>query len=166
MAWEQDVECIVMLAGVVEGGRKKCEQYWPLKTNHKMTLKEFEIEAVKVSIDDPYDTAIRTTQLQVRHIDSDVSRVITHIQYVEWPDHGVPSVHGFTKLLNLYRATLASEKNSSSYQLIHCSAGVGRTGVFVMVNIMLEKVSSCFSLQYIIFLLDLVIVLSNFCDFE
>ena len=145
MIWEQEIETIVMLTGTTEAGRKKCEQYWPLNQGSRMETREFELTTLSVTIDDPYDTAIRVSKVRVVHLDSGKSRDVTHIQYVEWPDHGVPSTHGFTKLLNVYRTTVEKQQDPTAFKLIHCSAGVGRTGVFVMINIMLDKVGGLLS---------------------
>ena len=143
MIWDQGIECVVMLSCVFEGGRKKCEQYWPLDPGRTIQTDDYEITTTKVDVDDPYDETIRTTTINVRRFDAGQARKITHIQYVAWPDHGVPSPHGFKKLLTMYRDVHSKAKDPSAFTLVHCSAGVGRTGVFIMMNVMLEKVRTC-----------------------
>ena len=141
MVWDQGIECVLMLTTLVEGGRKKCEQYWPAEANQTLKTLDFEIRTSTVDVDDPYDEAIRKSVIQLRRLDGNDTRTITHVQYVAWPDHGVPSPQAFKKLLDMYNAIHSKAKDPSVFTLVHCSAGVGRTGVFVMVNIILEKVS-------------------------
>jgi protein tyrosine phosphatase len=141
MIWEQEVEIVLMLTNVVENGRKKCEQYWPASTRKSFTCEDFVITAISVDIDDPYDTSMITTTLQIENLDTKERRIIQHVHYTAWPDHGVPSTNGFAKLIDAYKKLSVRKKDPSTPTLVHCSAGVGRTGVFLMVNVMLNMVS-------------------------
>lgn len=124
MAWEQGSSMVVMLTTQVERGRVKCHQYWPEPTrsssfgNYQITCQSEEGNAAYV---------IRAMILT--DIEKNESRDLTQIQYIAWPDHGVPDDSSdFLDFVSLVR-----EKRSSRDEpvVVHCSAGIGRTGVLI-----------------------------------
>ena len=77
------------------------------------------------------------------------TRTLHHLHFTAWPDHGVPSdATRFLALLTEYDRLKALVSDRASYTAVHCSAGVGRTGVFILVDIMMEKV--CATRRYVL----------------
>uniref|UniRef100_T1JED7 protein-tyrosine-phosphatase n=1 Tax=Strigamia maritima TaxID=126957 RepID=T1JED7_STRMM len=141
MVWEQHSQLIVMLTELHEQGRSKCFPYWP-RDNQKLEFQEFRVSH-KFSTK---STSYTTSLLTLEHLPSKKQRDIWHIQYTDWPDHGCPNdVHGFLNFMeeidSVRRHTCANESTSSTCPLVvHCSAGVGRTGVTILTDLMLNCV--------------------------
>ena len=109
----------------------KCHQYWPSENviiyeNIRVTLQE-ELALA--------DFTIRT--LSVQHEQDKDERIVTQFHYTVWPDHGVPD-HP-TSLLQFVRRVMASSSEKGPV-LVHCSAGVGRTGTFITLFTQLQRI--------------------------
>ncbi|KAL6080354.1 PTN6 phosphatase [Balamuthia mandrillaris] len=138
MLWESNVYVVVMLSRNEEGGKIKCHKYWPSKQNKEglrfgdMTVKI--VNTVKMD----YSFLIRT--LLVQH--GEEQREIYHFHYLDWPDHGVPhSTLQLERIIRLINEKYDSDAFPFSYSsplVIHCSAGIGRTGTFVVVHTILD----------------------------
>ncbi|KAJ3647526.1 hypothetical protein Zmor_019398 [Zophobas morio] len=128
MLWQEKVTCIIMLTELVENGTVKCEQYWP---NLDKKTRYGEILISTVSIKTFADYTIR--ELHVSR--NEESRVVTHLQYTTWPDHGVPLYpQNFTPFVK--RLLAMSQKNGPI--VVHCNAGCGRTGTLILCDIILR----------------------------
>lgn len=133
MIWETNSCVILMLAKEIEDNKLKCERYWPIGKK-PFTAGEFEITE---------ESEEKTNEMIVRHLkltdtQSGKSRDITQYQYMAWPDHGLPeSTTAFLNLQNL--AEKANHTNGPF--LVHCSAGVGRTGTFCCIHSILQKLA-------------------------
>lgn len=127
MCWEQDVNVIVMLTRVTENSRIKCYKYWPAESKSK----RFGLFSVKlVNKDKEHGLCSRLIHL-IKHGETDEEREIAHFQYKDWPDHGLPSSAAtFRHLLHL----VDSCHDRRGPILVHCSAGIGRTGTFCAVH--------------------------------
>ncbi|XP_064621879.1 tyrosine-protein phosphatase non-receptor type 21-like [Lineus longissimus] len=141
MIWEQDIQVIAMLTQLTEMGKEKCYPYWPTTpgSKHKLTFGEFQV-SLKFSND---SLCYVTNGLNLKHKGSGKERMIWHLQYTDWPDHGCPDdVHGFLAFLEEIESVnrhIAIENPASEKKfptLIHCSAGVGRAGVAILVEVM------------------------------
>uniref|UniRef100_A0A3B3Q897 protein-tyrosine-phosphatase n=1 Tax=Paramormyrops kingsleyae TaxID=1676925 RepID=A0A3B3Q897_9TELE len=132
MVWEQQSSIIVMVTRCEEGNRNKCAQYWPSQERDTEIFEEF---IVKINGEDHFpDYIIR--RLCVTNREKSTERDVTHIQFTSWPDHGVP---GEPHLLLKLRRCVNSFKNLFSGPIIvHCSAGVGRTGTYIGIDAMME----------------------------
>ncbi|XP_062419386.1 receptor-type tyrosine-protein phosphatase C isoform X2 [Pungitius pungitius] len=133
MVWEQQSSIIVMVTRCEEGNRVKCAQYWPSPDRETEIFEEF---IVKLNSEDfcP-DYTIRHLSLTNKR-EKNSEREVTHIQFMSWPDHGVP---GEPHLLLKLRRRVNSFKNFFSGPIvIHCSAGVGRTGSYIGIDAMME----------------------------
>eukprot|EP00096_Caligus_rogercresseyi_P004380 TRINITY_DN18610_c0_g1_i1.p1 TRINITY_DN18610_c0_g1~~TRINITY_DN18610_c0_g1_i1.p1 ORF type:complete len:1044 (+),score=421.24 TRINITY_DN18610_c0_g1_i1:203-3334(+) len=137
--WEMihqfNVRLIVMLAD-----SRSVVQYWPSKTGSLLELKDFRI--VKKSSSDSQSYV--TSSLEILHIPSGFKRMLWHSQYTDWSERGIPNdplryVAFLEELEALRTHALASEAPSlkASPVLVHCSAGVGRTGVTILSDILL-----------------------------
>nr|XP_061812392.1 receptor-type tyrosine-protein phosphatase beta-like [Nerophis lumbriciformis] len=135
MAWEQNVHNIVMLTQCVEKGRVKCDRYWPadqdplyygdliVQMTSESALPEWTIREFRIcSEDDP------------RRV-----RLVRHFHFTVWPDHGVPdSTRSLVHFVRTVRDFVARSP-AGGPTVVHCSAGVGRTGTFVALDRLLQQ---------------------------
>ncbi|XP_053928743.1 receptor-type tyrosine-protein phosphatase C isoform X4 [Cuculus canorus] len=133
MIWEQKATIIVMVTRCEEGKRNKCAQYWPAMENGSATYGDI---IVKISGSKTCPDYV----IQKLHItngrERTAGRDVTHIQFTSWPDHGVPEDPHL--LLKLRRRVNALSNFFSGPIVVHCSAGVGRTGTYIGIDAMLE----------------------------
>uniref|UniRef100_A0A674MA36 Receptor-type tyrosine-protein phosphatase kappa n=1 Tax=Takifugu rubripes TaxID=31033 RepID=A0A674MA36_TAKRU len=129
MVWQEQSACIVMVTNLVEVGRVKCFKYWPddaeLYGDFKVTFVEVEPLAEYV---------VRTFTLERRGFNE--VREVKQFHFTGWPDHGVP--YHATGLLSFIRRVKISNPPSAGPIVVHCSAGAGRTGCFIVIDIMLD----------------------------
>ncbi|XP_074101697.1 tyrosine-protein phosphatase non-receptor type 1 isoform X2 [Cotesia typhae] len=141
MVWEQNSKGILMLNKVIEKEQVKCHQYWPLgESNSSMTFPDVNL---KVEFVKRIETSHYTTStLRLTDLDSMKSREILHFHYITWPDFGVPqSPVAFLRFLVDVRKSGALDSNVGP-PIVHCSAGIGRSGTFCLVDtclILIEK---------------------------
>ncbi|XP_037640144.1 tyrosine-protein phosphatase non-receptor type 6 isoform X1 [Sebastes umbrosus] len=138
MVWQENTRVIVMTTREVEKGRNKCVPYWPdLQTSKELgpylVTNNSEREAA--------DYKIRV--LEIAPVDKPkLSRTIWHYQYMSWPDHGVPQEPGgvlsFLSQVNSKQADFPD----AGPMVIHCSAGIGRTGTIVVIDMILETIDT------------------------
>ncbi|XP_069494053.1 tyrosine-protein phosphatase non-receptor type 21 isoform X2 [Ambystoma mexicanum] len=142
MVWEQGVAIIAMVTAEEEGGREKSFRYWPrLGSRHNtVTYGRFKI-TTRFRTD---SVCYSTTGLKIKHLLTDQERTVWHLQYTDWPEHGCPEdIKGFLSYLEEIQSVRrhtnsATEPNSPNPPvLVHCSAGVGRTGVVILSEIMI-----------------------------
>lgn len=140
MIWEQEVEVIGMLTALVELGRPKCYSYWPQDpgVENKLVFGDFEVTLLFTNDSLCYIT----NQILLRHLPSKKERQVWHLQYTDWPDHGCPDdmygFLGFVDEIESIQRLAESEEGSGKKSpiVIHCSAGVGRTGVVILTQVM------------------------------
>ncbi|XP_058880277.1 tyrosine-protein phosphatase non-receptor type 14-like isoform X2 [Acipenser ruthenus] len=161
MVWEQGVNVIAMVTAEEEGGRPKSHRYWPkLGSKHNSaTHGKFKV-TTKFRRD---SGCYATTGLKVKHLLSGQERTVWHLQYTDWPDHGCPEeVAGFLSYLEEIQSvrrhtnSMLDPSNSNNPPIVvHCSAGVGRTGVVILTELMIgclehnEKVDVPMMLRYL-----------------
>ncbi|XP_057294079.1 receptor-type tyrosine-protein phosphatase S-like isoform X2 [Hydractinia symbiolongicarpus] len=133
MIWEHHCTTIVCLAQETEGGKVKIHRYWPSieAAMHGPLMIE------NMTENDMGDYIVR--DFKVTHTTEGHSRNIKHFQYIAWPDNAYPdSASGLVDMIG--RVQKWHQQNSIGQAVIHCSAGVGRTGVFIALFNMLERV--------------------------
>nr|XP_048295427.1 tyrosine-protein phosphatase non-receptor type 14 [Myodes glareolus] len=143
MVWEQGVNVIAMVTAEEEGGRTKSHRYWPkLGSKHSSaTYGKFKV-TTKFRTD---SGCYATTGLKVKHLLSGQERTVWHLQYTDWPHHGCPEdVQGFLSYLEEIQSVrrhtnsvLEGIKTRHPPIVVHCSAGVGRTGVVILSELMI-----------------------------
>lgn len=146
MVWEQQSGVIAMIAREVENGKIKCHQYWPtsvtMEHNVGKSRNQGIVYAGKLAIEyvqeiSTNDTDYFAKELRLRHLDSGETRVIQHWQFAIWSDHNVPesAASMIAYVLDVRRASQRQRKQGlSGPVIVHCSAGIGRSGVFVAVH--------------------------------
>ncbi|XP_036072639.1 receptor-type tyrosine-protein phosphatase delta isoform X21 [Oryzias melastigma] len=131
MIWEQRSAVVVMMTKLEERSRVKCDQYWPTRGTETYGL-------IQVSLLDTVELAtycVRTFALFKNG--SSEKREVRQFQFTAWPDHGVPE-HP-TPFLAFLRRVKACNPPDAGPMVVHCSAGVGRTGCFIVIDAMLER---------------------------
>ncbi|KHJ78094.1 Protein-tyrosine phosphatase [Oesophagostomum dentatum] len=143
MVLQEKSDYVLMLCNVIECDRVKCEQYWPREIGEAMVFGENNDGRIVVTSMDAHpmsdeDFFIRVSKLRLDFIENgnDATRVVSHYHWENWPDRGVPSA----KLtpINL----LAEVRDSNAPIIVHCSAGIGRTGTIVAISYVQEKMQN------------------------
>lgn len=132
MVWEQHTANIIMMTKLEEKSRVKCDQYWPTRGTETYGL-------IQVTLLDTVELAtysVRTFALYKSG--SNEKREVRHFQFTAWPDHGVPE-HP-TPFLAFLRRVKACNPPDAGPMVVHCSAGVGRTGCFIVIDAMTERI--------------------------
>uniref|UniRef100_A0A674D6J7 Tyrosine-protein phosphatase non-receptor type 9 n=1 Tax=Salmo trutta TaxID=8032 RepID=A0A674D6J7_SALTR len=143
MVWEQNVLVIVMTTRADEGGRKKCGQYWPLEEGGQEVYSHMAVVNQRVDNHSHYNQ----TTLELHNMEQ---RQVTHFQYLSWPDYGVPT--SAVTLIDFLGAVKRQQRRSVKAMepqwtghplgppmVVHCSAGIGRTGTFCALDICLSQ---------------------------
>ncbi|KAM4050513.1 receptor-type tyrosine-protein phosphatase alpha-like [Anomaloglossus baeobatrachus] len=129
MVWQESSSVIVMLTALEEQNKVKCHCYWPDLTQ---TFGDITVSLVKVV----QTGAIITRSFSLKKAQSMVQMTVEQLQYLEWPDHGVPRTS--SGLVQLVEQMNRSNTPGSGPVIVHCSAGIGRTGTFVALDILLK----------------------------
>ncbi|KAL5237711.1 hypothetical protein ACI65C_005121 [Semiaphis heraclei] len=140
MVWEQHVHVIVMITNLVERGRRKCDLYWP---NEGIETYGFiQVKLLKEELMAMY--TVRT--FQVHHTrakkkkNMPLGRTIYQYHYTNWPDHGTPD-HPLP-ILSFVNKSAGANPADAGPIVVHCSAGVGRTGTYIVLDTMLKQIKS------------------------
>ena len=130
MCFQYDVNVIVMLCNEIESGRNKCSSYWNIV--NPVQFKTYTEEKEKNN-----EFIIR--KIEVTNLKNNQCRTFAHIQFKDWPDHDTPNIvnayHNFEIFFKF-----VEDKKGKGPVVIHCSAGIGRTGVFATVQILYKEI--------------------------
>ncbi|XP_043915147.1 receptor-type tyrosine-protein phosphatase H [Protopterus annectens] len=148
MVLEHHIEVVVMLTNCMETGKVKCEHYWPLDYT-PCTYGDITVTITSETI---------LPEWTVRHFtikqeNDSQTHTVRHFHFTAWPDHGVPdNTSGVIQFRHLVRNFL-NESPKKGPTVVHCSAGVGRTGTLIALDYLLqqmekEKVVSVYDIVY------------------
>lgn len=160
MVWEQDSNVIAMMTQEIEGGKVKCQRYWPdTPRTAEMVDDRLQIKLVKdqhlenfvVRLIEVKDVQVRTIpDLLLFHISymetltvelfflkANESKLVTHLNYTGWPDHGTPSQPEHLLTFISYMRHV----HRSGPIITHCSAGIGRSGALICIDVVLGLIS-------------------------
>eukprot|EP00210_Caulerpa_lentillifera_P007701 g7352.t1 len=136
MVFEQKCEAIVMLTQFTERQTEKCARYFPLDIGNEMQTANFKI-TVQEEQDVSRDITVR--KFELCQISTSETMNVCHYYYHEWPDHGVPQFTRPTRdLVNM----LEKSEAKNSRVVVHCSAGVGRTGAFCAIDVLIRRLKA------------------------
>ncbi|XP_069018768.1 tyrosine-protein phosphatase non-receptor type 9 isoform X2 [Embiotoca jacksoni] len=154
MVWEQNVLVIVMTTRTDEGSRRKCGQYWPLEEGGQEVYGH--IAVVNQRVD--HHTHYNHTTLELHNTETCEQRQVSHFQYLSWPDYGVPT--SAVTLIDFLGSVKRQQRKMVKAlglqwtghpvgppMVVHCSAGIGRTGTFGALDICLSQLQDMGSLN-------------------
>ncbi|CAL1543398.1 unnamed protein product [Lymnaea stagnalis] len=134
MMWQEKTNVIVMLTQAFEAGKIKCHSYWP---QSKQEILDVDNGRLRVQQIRSYQLqALEVVQMTIEEINTGAGREITLLQYTAWPDHGVPDTA--LPLLKLLQLIHLFEQGSAP--VVHCSAGIGRTGTLIAIDAALAAI--------------------------
>uniref|UniRef100_A0A2C9KN03 protein-tyrosine-phosphatase n=1 Tax=Biomphalaria glabrata TaxID=6526 RepID=A0A2C9KN03_BIOGL len=137
MLWEQNVKKVVMLTNLTEDGKMKCEQYWP----NEGKLLYGDIKMKLISTETFSDFTVRRLEMNKKNEDT---HHVTQYHFHAWPDKGVPEAPWSL----LHFINRISSKTSTHYIVVHCSAGVGRTGTYIAIHNVLRQARETGKLEF------------------
>uniref|UniRef100_A0A8C2J0H0 Receptor-type tyrosine-protein phosphatase F n=1 Tax=Cyprinus carpio TaxID=7962 RepID=A0A8C2J0H0_CYPCA len=131
MVWEQRANTIVMMTRLEEKTRVKCDQYWPIRGTETYGM-------IQVTMLDAVELATYSVRTFALYKNGSSEKCeVRQFQFMAWPDHGVPEYP--TPILAFLRRVKACNPPDAGPMVVHCSAGVGRTGCFIDIDAMLER---------------------------
>lgn len=133
MVLQQKCPIIVMLTQCNERRRVKCDHYWPFTDEPVMYG---EISAEMLSETESPEWTIRKFRLGY----ADESLDVLHLNYTSWPDHGVPTVNAIESILQFVHIVRQQANRTKDPIIVHCSAGVGRTGTFIALDRLMQHI--------------------------
>lgn len=142
MVYDNDVSIIVMLCKLMENGSSKCFQYWPTE-NCEMSYGQIDVWSETVS-ELSETVTVRKLIICDNTNEQSLERTVYQFQYLGWPDFGVPEcTSDFSEFVELYRRLRPLDSAATQpYCVVHCSAGIGRTGSFIAIDMGIDSLMS------------------------
>ncbi|CAH8576095.1 unnamed protein product [Schistosoma intercalatum] len=149
MILDQNITIIVMLTKLYEDNISKCCQYWPNDIHESLTFQSdcLRLEVTLLSEEDNHIYILRKlyiTSINNQSNNPENSKYVVQLHMTTWPDFDVPNLSEFQTFMKDYRELKCAESHRYSPTLVHCTAGVGRTGTFIVADLLqIYKESNC-----------------------
>lgn len=127
---------IIMLCNLIEENKQKCAYYWDIKNE----MMKFKINIISKEEKKFSNNIIIIRQIKLINKETNIEKNITQIQYLGWPDNNIPLGNGYFEAFNFMFGQLEKLKGDGS-GIIHCSAGVGRTGTFIASYFLFKEIN-------------------------
>ncbi|KAM4024432.1 receptor-type tyrosine-protein phosphatase-like N isoform 3-T3 [Anomaloglossus baeobatrachus] len=134
MVWENGCTVIVMLSPLVEDGVKQCDRYWPDEGSSLYHIYEVNLVSEHIWCE---DFLVRSFYL--KNVQTQETRTLTQFHFLSWPAEGIPS--STRPLLDFRRKVNKSFRGRSCPIIVHCSDGAGRTGTYILVDMVLNRMA-------------------------
>jgi len=146
MVWEQNVRIVVAATDDKINSKSACYPYWPEDLyGSKKRFDSFDVETVSIRNTSSY----KVRKLSLKQASTNQTRIIYNLHFTEWPDHGVPQdpkhfLEFLDELESVRQHVSLSLGQAQEVQpvLVHCTAGVGRTGVIILTDLMIACLQS------------------------
>ncbi|KAJ8245341.1 hypothetical protein GJAV_G00269740 [Gymnothorax javanicus] len=133
MVLQEKCHVVVMLTQCNERRRVKCDHYWPF-TDEPVAYGEIVVEMLSEK------EAPEWTMRNFRLSYADETQDVLHMNYTSWPDHGVPTVNAIESILQFVQIARQHANRTKGPIVVHCSAGVGRTGTFIALDRLMQHI--------------------------
>ncbi|XP_074154775.1 receptor-type tyrosine-protein phosphatase-like N isoform X1 [Sminthopsis crassicaudata] len=134
MVWENGCTVIVMLAPLVEDGVKQCDRYWPDEGSSLYHVYEVNLVSEHIWCE---DFLVRSFYL--KNVQSQETRTLTQFHFLSWPAEGTPT--STRPLLDFRRKVNKCYRGRSCPIIVHCSDGAGRTGTYILIDMVLNRMA-------------------------
>lgn len=139
MVWENKSDVIAMMTQEVEHGKVKCHKYWPDQLNKPMETNKYQLILDNYQILDYFQIQI----IRMIEKESGNTHVVKHLKFTTWPDHGTPrSSEHLVRFIRYMRSV-----QQSGPGVVHCSAGIGRCGVLICIDVILSLIEKDFDIN-------------------
>ncbi|XP_053702954.1 receptor-type tyrosine-protein phosphatase-like N isoform X1 [Synchiropus splendidus] len=134
MVWENGCTVIVMMSALVEDGEKQCDRYWPDEGSSLYHIYEVNLVSEHIWCN---DFLVRSFYL--KNVQTQETRTLTQFHFLSWPAQGIPT--STRPLLDFRRKVNKCYRGRSCPIIIHCSDGTGRTGTYILIDMVLNRMS-------------------------
>eukprot|EP01130_Rhizamoeba_saxonica_P000280 TRINITY_DN10256_c0_g1_i1.p1 TRINITY_DN10256_c0_g1~~TRINITY_DN10256_c0_g1_i1.p1 ORF type:complete len:293 (-),score=57.26 TRINITY_DN10256_c0_g1_i1:46-801(-) len=128
MIWDEGVALVMMIMKLKERRRVKGDKYWPSSKKQPLVFNDLRVIRESIEYHNGDEAIVKRVFKLVKN---EEERTVIHYQYLEWPDFGTPSTNGLCEMVRLCQEYIEEYPNIPV--LVHCSAGIGRTGTFIAV---------------------------------
>uniref|UniRef100_A0A6Q2YYM0 Protein tyrosine phosphatase receptor type Nb n=1 Tax=Esox lucius TaxID=8010 RepID=A0A6Q2YYM0_ESOLU len=134
MVWENGCTVIVMMTALVEDGEKQCDRYWPDEGSSLYHIYEVNLVSEHIWCN---DFLVRSFYL--KNVQTQETRTLTQFHFLSWPAQGIPS--STRTLLDFRRKVNKCYRGRSCPIIVHCSDGTGRTGTYILIDMVLNRMA-------------------------
>ncbi|KAM5229009.1 receptor-type tyrosine-protein phosphatase-like N isoform 1-T1 [Ctenodactylus gundi] len=134
MVWESGCTVIVMLTPLVEDGVKQCDRYWPDEGSSLYHVYEVNLVSEHIWCE---DFLVRSFYL--KNVQTQETRTLTQFHFLSWPAEGTPA--STRPLLDFRRKVNKCYRGRSCPIIVHCSDGAGRTGTYILIDMVLNRMA-------------------------
>uniref|UniRef100_A0A8C9U2K4 Protein tyrosine phosphatase receptor type N n=1 Tax=Scleropages formosus TaxID=113540 RepID=A0A8C9U2K4_SCLFO len=134
MVWESGCTVIVMMTALVEDGEKQCERYWPDEGSSLYHIYEVNLVSEHIWCN---DFLVRSFYL--KNVQTQETRTLTQFHFLSWPAQGIPT--STRPLLDFRRKVNKCYRGRSCPIIVHCSDGTGRTGTYILIDMVLNRMA-------------------------